>query len=111
MFVPNRINKIKQKEFIKWQYVARTIDTITRFDLLLEKYEQHKALRILAWVNGFIYNCCYPKQKDPLATSEIEKQRKFYTIREQSNSESSRKFQNDKKHLNLVRNVEDMYEC
>ena len=89
------LERQKEIKFIT-KVVANNVDTTTRFDLLLEKHELHKALRILAWINRFIHNCRYPKQKGPLGTSEIQKQRKSFIIREQSKSERIETFQDDK---------------
>ena len=68
-------------------------------------------MRVTAWVNRFIQNCRHSKQSDPLKTSEIEKQRKFYIKSEQKRLESSDQFQDDRKRLNLVQNSEGIYEC
>ena len=65
------------------QIVVNTIDISNVFNKLLEKYELHKALRVLNWVNRFIKNCHHSKKSGPLTTSEIEKQRKFYIKSEQ----------------------------
>ena len=68
----------------------------------------HKALRVSTWVNRFIKNCHHSKLPAPLITSEIEKQRKFFIKWEQKRLESSKKFQQDHKGLNLVQNTEEI---
>ena len=93
------------------QIVVITIETTSAFDKYLEKYELHKPLRVSAWVNRFIKNCHHSKQSDPLTTSEIEKQRKFYIISEQKRLVSSEKFQQDRKSFNLVQNTDGIFEC
>ena len=65
----------------------------------------------MGWVNRFMHQCGYPKQKCLLTTSEIKTARKIYMIREQSKTENSERFQHDQKCLNLVRNVVGIYEC
>ena len=57
------------------QILVNTIEISNAFDKLIEKYELHKALRVLAWVNRFTKNCHHSKQSGPLTTSEIEKQK------------------------------------
>ena len=94
--------------------VVNTMESANAFDKLLEKYELCKALRVSAWVNRFIKDCHHSKQSSSLTTSEIEKQRKYtslYLKSEHERLESSDKFQQDHKSLNLVQNIEGIFKC
>ena len=67
-------------------------------------------LRGSAWITRFINNCQKIKKKEPLTTSEIKYQDKFFTKCEQKKVEHSEKFEESRKQLNLQLNYEGIYE-
>ena len=81
------------------------------FDLILHKFDIHKALRILAWILRFINNCRKNKKSDPLSTAGLVNQKKIYVKHEQYKVVSSDRFENNKKRLNLEENDEGVYIC
>ena len=91
--------------------VITTVEIQDDFDLLLHKFDLHKALRISAWVLRFINNCSKNKKSGPLTTVELVNQKKFYIKRDQEQVVSSDRFENDKKRLNLGKNDEEVYIC
>ena len=103
--------KSQKEAILEKQIVVTTIEISNAFDKLLEKYELHKALRVLAWVNRFIKICHHFEQSGHLTAFEIEKKEKFYIKSEQKRLESSNKFQQDRKSLDLIQNAEGIYEC
>ena len=46
------------------------------FDLILDKFNLHKVLRISAWIQRFINNCRKNKKSGPLTTLELVNQKK-----------------------------------
>ena len=81
------------------------------FDLILHKFDLHKALRISAWILRFINNCRKNKKSGPLTTIELLNQKKVYIKREQEKLVSSDRFEGGKKRLNLGKNDEGVYKC
>ena len=47
------------------------------FDLILHKFDLHKALKISAWILRFINNCRKHKKSSPLSTAELVNQKKI----------------------------------
>ena len=91
--------------------VITTVEIQDDFDLLLHKFDLHKALRISVWILRFINNCRKNKKPSPLTTVELVNQKKFYVKREQEKVVSSDRFEVDKKRLNLEKNDEEVYIC
>ena len=91
--------------------VITTVEIQHDFDLLLHKFDLHKALRISAWSLRFINNCRKNKKSGPLTTVELVNQKKLYHKREQEEVVSSDRFEDDKKRLNLEKNDEEVYIC
>ena len=91
----------KERKSIVFTTVAIQDD----FDLILHKFDLHKALRISAWILRFI-NCRKNKKSGSLTTAELVDQKKFYVKREQEKVVSSDRFEEDKKRLNLEKNDE-----
>ena len=88
-----------------------TVEGQYDFDLILHKFDLHKALRISAWILRFINNCRKSKKSDPLTTVELINQKKFYIKRDQDKVVSSDIFEDDKKRLNLEKNEEGVCIC
>ena len=93
----------KEHKYIVFTTVAIQDD----FDLILHKFDLHKALRISAWILRFINNR-KNKKSGPLATAELVNQKKFYIKREQEKVVSSDRFEDNKKRLNLEKNDEEV---
>ena len=104
-------SKASEKEAkIILKILATTVKLKDLFDLLLDKYELHKLLRVSAWLTRFISNCRKIKKTEPLTTSEIQYQEIFYIKREQRKVEHSGKFEESRKQLNLQLNCEGINE-
>jgi hypothetical protein len=60
-----------------------------QLDLILENYELTKAIRIMAWIARFIYNCQHPNDviRGPLTTDELMSQHGFWSKRAQQSSD------------------------
>ena len=84
--------------------VIRTVEIQDDFDLILYKFDLHKALRISAWILRFINNCRKNKKPGPLTTVELGNQKNFYIKGEQEKVVSSDRFEDDEKSLNLEKN-------
>ena len=55
---------------------SAAIDSIDDFDELLAKFPLMKAIRVIAWIHRFVFNCRAEKEsrhKGPLITEEINK--------------------------------------
>ena len=87
---------------------SAAVDSKDKFDELLEKFPLMKAIRVIAWIRRFVFNCRAEKEnrhKGPLITEEINDQHTFWIQRAQS-------YQNDqiskgKLRLNVETNDED----
>ena len=73
-----------------------------QLDLILENYELTKAIRIMAWIARFIYNCQHPNYviRGPLTTDELMSQHSFWIKRAQQSSDN----EEDRLRLNLQPN-------
>ena len=91
--------------------VITAVEIQDDFDLLLHKFDLHKALRISAWILRFINNCRKNKKSGPLTAAELVNKKKFYIKREQEKIVSSGRFEDYKKRLNLEKNDEEVYIC
>ena len=69
--------------------VFTTISIQDDFDLILHKFDLHKALRVSAWILRFISSCRKNKKSGPLSTAELVNKKKFYIKREQEKVVSS----------------------
>ena len=90
--------------------VFTTVAIQDEFDLILHKFDLHKALRTSAWILRFINNCRKNKKSGPLTTVELVNQ-KTSEISEQEKVVSSDRFEDDKERLNLEKNDEAVYIC
>ena len=89
--------------------VFRTVAIQDDFDLILHKFDLHKALRISAQILRFINNCRKNKKSGPLTTTELVNQKKIYIKPEQEKVVSSDRSEDDKRRLNLEKNDEEVY--
>ena len=87
-------------------FVITTVEIQDNFDLILHKFDLHKALRTSAQILTFISNCRKNKKSCPLTTVELVNQKKIYIKREQEKVVSTDRFKDDKKRLNLEKNDE-----
>ena len=62
-------------------------------------------------LRSLINNCRKNEKSDPLTTVELVNQKKIYIKHEQEKTASSDKFEDNKKRLNLEKNVEEVYTC
>ena len=77
--------------------VIRTVEIHDDFDLILHKFDLHKALWISVWILRFINNCRKNKKPGPLTTVELVNQKNFYIKGEQEKVVSSGRFEDDEK--------------
>ena len=103
-FVTSTTESEKETKYIK-EIVTKTIpyNEISEYHHLLSKYEFHKTLRILAWINGFINNSRKAKNLGPLITERSRKQA-------QREVEHNEKFIDYQKILNLHKKLEGICE-
>ena len=122
-WLQNKDNWSKQKEIVptkKSEEEAKLLKEIfytakvdeNQIDVLINKFEFWKTVRIVSWVKRFSYNA-RSKQKvlGPLKTEEINESIEMLIKGEQSKFEETEAFQNDVKQLNLVKNIKKIYEC
>ena len=91
---------------------AAAVSVRDDFDDLLAKLSYWRTLRVCAWIARFILNSSNPKSKrirGPLSTEEIETQKEFWVIREQSRVTET--FERDRLQLNLQKNQRGVLEC
>ena len=84
------------------------------FDVLADKFQFWKLVRVCAWVKRFINNTRKSKKKRVLGllgADEIEVQVKFWIKRAQGSSKFSENFERDQLQLNLQPNNEGILEC
>ena len=105
-----KISKIKISKEHK-SIVITTAAIQDDFDLILQIFYLHKALRISAWILRFINSCRKTKKSGPPTTAELVNQKKFYIKREQEKVVSSDRFEDNKKILNLEKYDEGVYIC
>ena len=77
--------------------VIRTVEIHDDFDLILHKFDLHKALWISVWILRFINKCRKNKKPGPLTTVELVNQKNFYIKGEQEKVVSSGRFEDDEK--------------
>ena len=91
--------------------VITAVEVQDDFDLILNEFDLHKALRISAWILRFINTCRKNKKSGPLTTVELVNQKTFCIKCEQKKVASSDRFEGVKKRLNLEKNDEGVYIC
>ena len=84
------------------------------FDVLADKFQFWKLVRVCAWAKRFINNARKSKKKRVLGllgADEIEVQVKFWTKRAQGSSKFTENFERDQLQLNLHPNNVGILEC
>ena len=122
-WLQNKDNWSKQKEIVPTKeseeeakllkevfYTAKVDEN--QIDVLTNKFEFWKTVRIVSWVKRCSYNA-RSKQKvmGPLKTEEINESIEILIRGEKSQFEETEAFQNDVKQLNLVKNIKEIYKC
>ena len=87
---------------------SAAVDSTDEFDELLAKFPLMKAIRVIAWIRRFVFNCRAEKEtrhKGPLITEEINSQHTFWIQRAQSCQNDQ--ISEDKQRLNVESNDVD----
>lgn len=82
-------------------------------EVILEKFDLRKALRIGAWVTRFLRNSrsFTNKAKGPLSTAAVTRHETFLVKRAQRQGFNNVSFEQDQEQLNLQLNEEGVLEC
>ncbi|XP_068692648.1 uncharacterized protein [Montipora foliosa] len=83
-------------------------------DTLLGKFTLWRTLRVCAWIGRFIHNArsiLSNRNKGPLTTEEISKQRIFWLKRVQETFKTDERFEEHRLQLNLQPNENGLLEC
>ncbi|XP_028419006.1 uncharacterized protein LOC114544621 [Dendronephthya gigantea] len=80
-----------------------------QLDLILKDHELTKAVRVIAWIARFIYNCRNPDNviRGPLTTDELMAQHEFWIKRAQQSSDN----EEDRLRLNVQPNEQGILQC
>ena len=111
MSEPSPESMVERK--LQQEVFAVGVDTRNDFDLVLWKFELRKAVRIGAWVLGFLHNLrnFSSKSKGPLTTAKVQKCQMFLVKRAQLQGLSHAQFYQDQEQLNLQPSEEGVLEC
>ena len=104
----------KAKEKILREVFKLTQAECNHFDVLADKFQSWKLVRVCAWVKWFINNTRKSKKKRVLGllgADKIEVQVKFWIKRVQGSSKFTENFERDQLQLNLQPNNEGILEC
>ena len=90
------------------------VESKDELDMVLEKFQYRKSMRVMAWIKRFIQNCQAKKenrQTGPLCTEEVQRVRDFWIKKEQSKVEGYEKFEEARQQLGLKKNEQGIYVC
>lgn len=93
---------------------AVAIATTDELDILLEKFNYWKTMRICAWMMRFVHNVrskTIGRLKGPLTTEETNKAKIFWVKRVQTRATADKHYQEDRLQLNLQPNQDGILEC
>ncbi|XP_068720014.1 uncharacterized protein [Montipora capricornis] len=98
---------------VQQELFAVGVEGKSDLEIVLEKFDLRKALRIGAWVARFLRNSrnSTNKAKGPLSTAEVKRHETFLVKRAQQQGFNNVNFEQDQEQLNLQTNEEGVLEC
>ena len=87
------------------------VESKVELDMVLEKYQYRKSMRVVAWIKRFIQNCQAKKENRQTGQLAPKKVEDFWIKKEQSKVEGNEKFEEERQQLGLKKNEEGIYIC